>query len=304
VALHSEEYLSYLRVMEVVRLNPIAFRKLSKINYKYLPETLLDEVRAPLMITAPAGYGKTSFCKWNTLNDVRGLVDKTSALIPVYVPLHQLATTNVTTCEAAFLRSPEALQLLSKAAKTDQRVRVYLDGWDEVTTAEQQERLMKLAEDLPRKYPSVQVIVTGRDYVAGPWLRWLSRVHLSEFSDQQVTQLISNWLGEDASELNDFGKQLSRAGTLKPLMHIPLLGTLIIAVFKKMKSLPESKVKLYEIFVELMCGGWDLAKNVRRETRFGSQAKLGVLTRLAGLLHNEHKREAQEGDVRTAVHKR
>jgi hypothetical protein len=52
-------------------------------------------------------------------------------------------------------------------------------------------------------------------------------------------------------------------------MHVPLLGTLVIAVFKKMKSLPESKIKLYEIFVELMCGGWDLAKNVRRDTRFG-----------------------------------
>jgi predicted NACHT family NTPase len=84
-------------------------------------------------------------------------------------------------------------------------------------------------------------------------------------------------------------------------MHVPLLGTLVIAVFKKMKSLPESKIRLYEIFVELMCGGWDLAKNVRRDTRFGSQPKLGVLIRLAGLLHNEHRREAREEHVREAV---
>jgi hypothetical protein len=84
-----------------------------------------------------------------------------------------------------------------------------------------------------------------------------------------VAQLVANWLGEESSERADFNNQLSRARTLKPLMHVPLLGTLVIAVFKKMKSLPESKIKLYEIFVELMCGGWDLAKNVRRDTRFG-----------------------------------
>ena len=69
------------------------------------------------------------------------------------------------------------------------------------------------------------------------------------------------------------------------LMRVPLLGTLIIAVFRKMQSLPANKVKLYEIFVDLMCGGWDVAKNVRRDTKFGSNAKLSILTRLAGHLH-------------------
>jgi hypothetical protein len=254
-----------------------------------------------MLITAPAGVGKTSFCKWNTLNDVQGLVDKSASIVPVYVPLHQLATTKLTTCEAAFFRSPEVLQLVSKAEENGRKVRIYLDGLDEVTTAEQQERLMCLAEQLPIKYPPIQVIVTGRDYVGGPWLRWLSRIHLSEFNREQVGQLIVNWLGSDSTDHADFKKQLSRTSTLRPLMYVPLLGTLTIAVFKKMKSLPESKVKLYEVFVELMCGGWDLAKNVRRETRFGSQGKLGVITRLAGLLHSGQKREATEEDIRTAV---
>ena len=207
---------------------------------------------------------------------------------------------NLATCEEAFLRSPEALQLVTSATSKCHKVRVYLDGLDEVTTVGQQQRLMVLAEKLANKYPSIQITVTGRDYVSGPWLRWLSRLQLSELNDDQVTQLIANWLG-DASERGDFDRQLSRARTLKPLMHVPLLGTLTIAVFRKLKSLPESKIKLYEIFVELMCGGWDLAKNVRRETRFGSQAKLGVLTRLAGLLHTNHKREAQEGDIHATV---
>jgi hypothetical protein len=301
IDLHSEEYLNYLRVREVARLAPEAFRKLSEVKHRHFPESLLNDIHGPTLITAPAGFGKTSFCRWNTLNDVQGLVDKSSNVIPIYVPLHQLATANVQTCEAAFFRNSEILELVSKALKAQRKVRIYLDGLDEVTTIDQQEKLMGLAAQLRAKYSSIQIVVTGRDYVGGPWLRWLSRVHLAELNDKQVEQLIANWLGDNKEEQSSFEKQLSRTRTLKPLMHVPLLGTLTIAVFKKMKSLPESKVKLYEVFVDLMCGGWDLAKNVRRETRFGSQAKLGVLTRLAGILHSNQKREATEEDIYTAV---
>ena len=299
--LGTKQYLNYCRVREVVHLNPSSFRKRSEDQSLHFAETLLDETVFPILITGPAGYGKTSFCKWNTLNDVRALAERTSGSIPVYVPLHQLATTTLGACESAFLRSPEALQLVQNATTNGQRVRVYLDGLDEVTTAPQRDRLIDLARELSLKYPTVQIIVTARDYVTGPSLRWLNRIHLSELSDEQVTKLVANWLGDSAAEYEDFCKQLSRARTLRPLMHVPLLGTLIIAVFRKMKSLPESKVRLYEIFVELMCGGWDLAKNVRRTTRYGSQVKLGVLTRLAGLLHSKHKREGGEDDIRTAV---
>jgi len=94
---------------------------------------------------------------------------------------------------------------------------------------------------------------------------------------------------------------LAKTPALKRLMRVPLLGTLIIAAFKRMKSLPENKLKLYEAFTDLMCGGWDLAKNVRRDTRFGPNTKLSVLTRLAGQLHINSGRDAQSANIRSAV---
>jgi hypothetical protein len=301
VTLGDGEYLNYCRIREVVKLLPQMFRKKGKPLHNRYTENLLDQTSAPLLITGPAGYGKTSFCKWNVLNDVKALLEKRSTTIPVYVPLHQLATIQLSNSDEVFFRTTELQQLMSTARKSRQKLRLYLDGLDEISTPERQRLLMDLAARLRLEWPAIQIIVTGRDYVSGPWLRWLSRVSLSELSEDQVAELALNWLDRDPAILSDFQQQLASARTLKPLMRVPLLGTLIIAVFKKLRSLPEGRVKLYEIFVELMCGGWDIAKNVKREIRFGSRPKLSVLTRLAGILHLNSKREAQESDIRTAL---
>lgn len=301
IDLGSSEYLNYCRIREVIKLLPSAFRQSGKPIHNKFSEDLLNLTNVPLLVTGPAGYGKTSFCKWNVLNDVKGLVEKSSSTIPVYVPLHQLATAQVKSGEDAFFRTSELQEIMETARKSRQKLRLYLDGLDEVTTVEHQELLLNLAAQLKQGWPAIQIVVTGRDYVSGPWLRWLPRVNLSELGEKQVEELVLKWLDGNRELVDEFQNQLLRVPTLKPLMHIPLLGTLIIAVFKKLKSLPEGRAKLYEIFVELMCGGWDIAKNVKRETRFGSRGKLSVLTRLAGILHLNGKREAQESDVRTAV---
>jgi predicted NACHT family NTPase len=298
--LHSPQYMNFSRVQEVVRVIPRGFRKIGNGRTEFYPDDLLDQVVEPLLITAPAGYGKTSFCKWNAINDVQQLASGASSTIPVYVPLHQLATSTLSDPKESFFRTQEVKQLVGAAQKRHQRVRLYLDGLDEVTTTEQQRRLMTLAEQLSRD-TDLQVVVTSRDYVSGVWLRWLSRVRLAELDDSRVAKLESNWLGENPKEQELFREQIHKSKSLKSLMRIPLLGTLIIAVFKKLKSLPDNRVKLYEIFVELMCGGWDFAKNITRESRFGLNAKMGVLTRLAGLLHSSARREAREADFEMAV---
>jgi len=300
--LHSESHLNYCRVHEVVQAIPSIFEKelTGKIEIS-IREDLLERVKKPVLITAPAGYGKTSFCKWNALMDVNRLASKNAETIPIYVALHQLANVAVTTYDEVFLRSPEVQKLFHNAAANNRAVRLYLDGLDEVVIPEQQEKLMALAQQIPSMFPNVQVLVTGRDYVSGPSLRWLARVSLAALNDKQTSDLISNWLEDDPQGFAEFKAQLLNARVLEPLMHIPLLGTLIIAVFKKNRTLPENKIRLYEIFVDLMCGGWDIAKNVRRESKFGSNVKLGILTRLAGRLQNKRTREATELDVQATI---
>jgi predicted NACHT family NTPase len=85
-------------------------------------------------------------------------------------------------------------------------------------------------------------------------------------------------------------------------MKVPLLGTLILAVYKHgHEGLPESRPRLYEMFVRLLAGGWDAAKNINRGSRFRTSTKLAVLSHLAGMLHSEKKRDCSAGDCHSAL---
>jgi hypothetical protein len=54
-------------------------------------EALLDKARTSLLVVGPAGYGKTSFCRWNALKDAERFHRDSSAHVPVYIPLHELS---------------------------------------------------------------------------------------------------------------------------------------------------------------------------------------------------------------------
>jgi hypothetical protein len=299
--LNTSECRNLCRVEEVITANPVVFRRSIDTAIWALPTDILNHTHAPLLITASAGHGKTSFCKWRVLEDIRRLESKESMVVPFYVPLHQHATSVLNTCEETFLQDPRLIELLVQLNMEGRSMRIFLDGLDEVTTADQQKKLIEQAEELHRKYANLQIVITARDHVRGPWLRWLTRIELAEFDEEQSDELISKWLLRDSEEYKSFYLQLERARTLEPLTRVPLLCTLIIAVFKRSNALPATRASLYDVFVELMCGGWDLAKNVRRKLRFGVTQKKNVLTRLAGILHLNEKREATEHEFRLAV---
>jgi predicted NACHT family NTPase len=84
-------------------------------------------------------------------------------------------------------------------------------------------------------------------------------------------------------------------------MRVPLLATLVFGVYRNTKTLPESRAKLYDMFVSLLAGGWDVAKNVHRQTEFGPAPKLTVLTKLAAMLHMGQRRDCRQADFQTAV---
>jgi predicted NACHT family NTPase len=111
-------------------------------------------------------------------------------------------------------------------------------------------------------------------------------------NDLEIHNLVSQLLEDDSDLTAIFFDQLNKLPSLKQLMPAPLLTTLVVSVFAGMTSLPQTRTELYRIFVDLMCGGWDSAKGVRRHAAFSSAIKMSVLLRLARKLHESGTREA------------
>ncbi len=301
-ALQTEEYRLYCSVQENSRLNPKVLTAATVTRTLDFPEDLLRKHSGPLLIAGPAGFGKTTFCKWNTITDAEHFVKRESSVLPVFVPLHQFAQGPLASFRETFLRPPEIQRVLdAKKAEKDStfRIRFYLDGLDEIPSVERQHELLELARTFMLSERNVDIILTAREHVFG--LGWLSRVRLRELDQDGIRELVNKWLEHNESEIRTFFEQLSAVPSLDRLMEIPLLGTLIIAVYRKQKKLPESKIKLYEIFVELLSGGWDLAKDIKRETKFGPAVKLSVLAHLATVLHMNRKRQFEESVFKFAV---
>ena len=183
----------------------------------------------------------------------------------------------------------------------DQRIRVYLDGLDEIPVVSRRWEVLGLARKTAEQDANIQIILTSREYVYDRQALWLPTLRLSEFEEAQSELLIAGWLTEQASEVQSFRAQLQAAETLKPLMRIPLLATLIILVFRQTRRLPENRTRLYEMFIDLLSGGWDLAKGVQRGSSFGSVVKLMVLRRLAAKVHLDGKRNFGAVDLKYTI---
>jgi hypothetical protein len=303
MALQSSEFITYCRIAEAASLDPQAFTESATTQTLIFEENLLDAYPGSVLITGPAGYGKTTFCRWHAIHDANRLVQKQASVLPVYRALHPLSRGTLSSFHEAFFPEEELKKLIQQQAAGQSpfsHIRLYLDGLDEVTSIERQEQIVSLAEQAVSQWNFVQVILTGRDHVNSSALSWLPRIRLSELSEEKIRALAFRWLG--AEEVPLFFERLKESGNITDLMRIPLLATLILAVFRKTKSVPPNKTRLYTLFVELLCGGWDFYKNIqRRNTGFGLRDKEVVLTRLAGMLQHDHKRDASESDFRAAI---
>ncbi len=268
-----------------------------------LPKNIHNIWGGSLMIVGAPGYGKTSFCRWHALQDAERFMSGHSKTLPVYIPLHRLGTGKLGSFEKTFLASVGESALISSKfdrLATDVRFRIYLDGLDEVPSRARREEIIALAKDHASTNERYQIILTARDHIEGSWLTWMPRISLSGFDNTEIINLVSRWLGKDTIEAKQFYEQLGVTPTLANLMRTPLLATLIILLFRQTGRLPESKTKLYDVFLDLLFGGWDTAKGILRESKYGSRIKMMTLATLASNLHEAGKREFSDSEFRRA----
>jgi NACHT domain-containing protein len=251
------------------------------------PEVMFTSCKA-VLISGPPGSGKTSFCRWHTIKAVDAFLNDSTLPLPVYVPAHRLTSQNTGGFEDIFLGGADFANLWAGNGNiTDVPIRLFLDGLDEVADRDQQRLIIEILRQGLSRYRQLTVIVTSRPYIWGAWLDWMPRLHISELKMAEQQQLARNWLGQD-EQVKNFFRDVSLSVALERLMGIPLLATLILNLYRKTPRVPENKASLYRAFVDLYCGGWDMAKGLVKTRRFGTEQKLRPLAALAYRLHISH----------------
>lgn len=273
---------------------------------KYLqisfPKDILEQWNNDLLIVGAPGFGKTSFCKWHALLDAERFSIGESDIIPIYVPLHKFSRQEVISFDDAFLSGLGKSALITKGkVGTGSRIRLYLDGLDEIPMTERRREVVSLARNGVKNHPGSQLVITSRDYISANWLDWAPKLYLSEFTDSEVKEFINKWLGVNTVISKEFQLQLRNLPTLYHLLRTPLLATLVVMVFKQTGRLPESKSRLYEVFIDLLSGGWDMAKGILRGSKYGQRIKVIVLSSLAGKVHTLRRREFYDQDIKNAI---
>lgn len=293
----ADRTLSSLDFCEACRFDDFAMAAPERVVAKtgkfsiILPQPLLQSTTASLLIVGGPGSGKSSYCRWNALRDAERLALGEADTIPVLVPLHLVRPKGTETFTELFLSTAGNSGLLAShttGISQRSRIRLYLDGLDEVPSRLSQRQITDLACAGTKEFPFLQVILTSRDHIIEPWLDWMPRVELGGLSSQQLEELANKWLGAGGDR---FVAEAKGSGGLGSVITVPLLATLTILVFKHVGSLPSNRVGLYRMFTELLAGGWNLAKGVMRTTKYSKDAKIRVLSRAAYVAHNAQKKE-------------
>lgn len=265
-------------------------------------KNILDEWNSSLLIVAAPGYGKTSFCRWHALKDAEDYTASKSDILPVYLQLHRFSTKGLGSFEDTFLQTLSKSALVGASNKDGKtRIRIYMDGLDEIASSKRRKEIVELARTGAKGNPKYQILLTSRDQVHARWLEWLPRISLGEFTGPEINELLDKWLGRDTESRDRFSSELRKVPSLAVLMQIPLLATLTIMVFRQTAKLPETKVRLYEIFIDILSGGWDVAKGIIRESKFEKRIKVMILRTLASKLHEQRRRAFDTNDLKGIV---
>jgi hypothetical protein len=280
------------RAQELTARCPSLFEGGSEFTQISASQSDLTSQYKSFAVTAPPGYGKTTFCKWNAINDARSLLETAGSIFPVYVPLHRYNETEAT--DIAFL-SPELHEFLcSQQAQSHglSLVRIYLDGLDELRSRHKKNAVLDLAKDaLAIKFP-VQFIITSRDSSFNARMATHPRFHIKPLDTDEAQLLVRKLLRDNLDQIKEFWTQVHGSGNLSELLKVPLLLQLIASVFQKTAEIPQNRYRLYQMFLELLAHGWDRAKSVERGFVYESEINLKVLQILAGRLHSQGRRDA------------
>lgn len=172
---------------------------------------------------------------------------------------------------------------------------ILLDSIDEAYT--DAPWIIESLENFSKQYPKLQLITSSR--VSGEYSERIQFVgiRLMPFTDEQQISFISSWFGADGKDhVAVLLKHLEQHTEVADVVRNPLLATAMCALQEHSVPLPTNEIRLYEEWLSLLVGVYDIHKKIIRTKSARHNLEL-LAEKIAFRMHVQGQREASRAKL-------
>ncbi len=264
-------------------------------------DTAVKNYRRLVVVGAP-GAGKTTLLKHMALKACKENIEAQERLtVPIPITLRDFVQSGNTLLRmyinTVFEKYdfPEAADSVETDLEKGKCL-LLLDGFDELASRENQEKVTTEIHAFMEKYHGCNVVVSSRIAGYQDQLAGFTKLELLEFDAGQVKQFIDNWFGEkDGKKARSMLKAVTENENIKALAKNPLMIAIIAVIYEEDRELPQRRAVLYQRAVEVLLSKWDVRKKMKN--KFPMEKKEFILRKLAFGCHCRKRRTMTETEI-------
>jgi predicted NACHT family NTPase len=121
-------------------------------------------------------------------------------------------------------------------------------------------------------------------------------LRLIEFDDEQIELFITNWFGKTSPEkTRPMIETIQKNKNIKALARNPLMISIIAIIYEEERHLPQRRVELYKLCIDVLLNRWDLKRKIKN--KYDEKAKEKILRKIALEFHILEKRTFTKDEV-------
>lgn len=255
-----------------------------------------------IIITGMAGSGKTTLLRRLLLKIVE---NNEAALqiepIPVFVEFRKIDFDKTEGIEDAIWAEFNRFSTESGENGEQEKTRdisessiiLLIDGLDELIDDEKKVEALGKISDYSEKNPNIRLIISSRqlDILKKPeeiTISGFKRYRIKPLTRKQIGRFVKNWFGKENPTGNQLLRVLKDPSSLRGLPSTPFTLTLIALLFEGGASeIPANLTELFEKYVELALGRWDLTKNINLQIEW--KVKQFILRKICWDIHEKYE---------------